>query len=105
MDNLNTHKLENLYETFEAKTARRFARRLEVHYTLEHGSWLNMAEIEQSVPAKQCLSTRIPTLKAMRKKTRRWAKRRNQKEATVDWQFQTDDARIKLKNLYPKIEG
>ena len=105
MDNFNTHKIKNFYQTFEAKTARRFARRLEIHYTPEYGSWMNMAEIEQSVLARQCLSARIPTLEAMRTQTRRWAKRRNQADATVNWQFRTDDARIKLRSLYPNIEG
>lgn len=105
MDNLNTHKLKSLYEAFEPPKARELARRLEIHYTPEHGSWLNMAEIEQSVLANQCLSTRIPTVGAMRRQTRAWAKRRNGAEGTVNWRFRTEDARIKLKDLYPKIES
>jgi len=105
MDNLNTHKPKSLYEAFDAKTARQLASRLEIHYTPEHGSWLNMAEIEQSVLSDQCLSGRTPTVEAMRRETSAWADRRNEKEATVDWRFRTEDARLKLKHLYPKIDG
>lgn len=105
MDNLNTHKLKSLYEAFPARKARRLASRLEIHFTPEHGSWLNMAEIEQSAVAKQCLSTRIPTIESMRRETTAWADRRNEEDATVNWRFRTEDARIKLKHLYPKIEG
>ena len=93
MDNLNTHGLSSLYE------ARRLARRLEIHYTPEHGSWLNVAEIEQSVMARQALSRRIPDREAMERRTRAWQERRNAAEATVDWQFSTDEAQIKLKRL------
>jgi hypothetical protein len=103
MDNLNTHKPKSLYEAFEPPKARELASRLEIHYTPEHGSWLNMAEIEQSVLASQCLSARIPSIEKMRRETTAWAKRRNEEEGTVDWRFRTEDARIKLKDLYPKI--
>jgi len=75
MDNLNTHKPKSLYEAFEPQKAWELARRLEIHYTPEHGSWLNMAEIEQSVLANQCLSARIPTLGEMRRETRAWSRR------------------------------
>lgn len=105
MDNLNTHKPKSLYEAFEPPKARELASRLEIHYTPEHGSWLNMAEIEQSVLANQCLSARIPTLGDMRRETTAWAKRRNEEEGTVNWRFRTEEARIKLKHLYPKING
>ena len=105
MDNLNTHRLSSLYEAFPAAEARRLAERLEIHYTPKHGSWLNMAEIEQSVLAHQALARRIPTESAMRRRVTAWAKRRNASGGTVDWQFTLDDARIKLKRLYPVIEA
>lgn len=104
MDNLNTHCVSSLYEAFAPAEARRLAERLEIHYTPEHGSWLNMAEIEQSVMARQALSRRVPDQKAMDKLTTAWADDRNASEATVDWQFTTEDARIKLKRLYPIID-
>ena len=104
MDNLNIHRLSSLYEAFEPAEARRLAERLEIHYTPEHGSWLNMAEIEQSVMARQALSRRIPDRPAMTRRTTAWQNDRNAAEATVDWQFTTDDARIKLKRLYPRID-
>jgi hypothetical protein len=105
MDNLNTHKLSSFYEAFDPPLARKLARRLEIHYTPEHGSWLNMAEIENSVMARQCLGRRIPDKAQMSSQTTAWADGRNKTEATVDWQFQTEDARIKLKHLYPEIDG
>jgi len=104
MDNLNTHGLSSLYEAFAPAEARRLARRLEIHYTPEHRSWLNMAEIEQSVMARQALSRRIPDREAMERRMAAWQDRRNAAEGTVDWQFTTDEARIKLKRLYPIIE-
>jgi hypothetical protein len=109
MDNLNTHGLSSLYEAFAPAEARRLgdpvgSGRLEIHYTPEHGSWLNMAEIEQSVMARQALSRRIPDREAIERRTTAWQERRNAAEATVDWQFSTDEARIKLKRLYPIIE-
>ena len=87
------------------KEARRLAKRLEIHYTPEHGSWLNMAEIEQSVMARQALSRRVPDAEAMEQTATGWTDGRNDAEATVDWQFRTEDARIKLKRLYPKIDS
>lgn len=105
MDNLNTHNLSSLYEAFGPAEARGLAARLEIHYTPEHGSWLNVAEIEQSVLARQALGRRIPDLASMQSVTTGWAKRRNQSGGTVDWRFTTADARIKLKRLYPNIEG
>ena len=103
MDNLNTHGLSSLYEAFAPAEARRLAERLEIHYTPEHGSWLNVAEIEQSVLARQALSRRIPDRETMQRRTTAWQEERNAEEATVDWQFTTEEARIKLKRLYPKI--
>lgn len=105
MDNLNTHGLSSLQEAFEPAEARRLAERLEIHYTPEHGSGLNMAEIEQSVMARQALSRRIPDRAAIERRTTAWQEDRNAAKATVDWQFTTEDARIKLKRLYPKIDS
>jgi hypothetical protein len=105
MDNLNIHHLSSLYEAFGPAEARGLAARLEIHYTTEHGSWLNVAEVEQSVLARQALGRRIPTLEAMQKATTAWADRRNRNGASVDGSFAAADARIKLKRLYPKIDG
>lgn len=104
MDNLNTHCISSLYEAFAPVKARRLAERLEIHYTPEHGSWLNMAEVEQSVMARQALSRRIPDPETMEQVTRAWYEARNAAEATVDWQFTSEDARVKLKRLYPHID-
>jgi hypothetical protein len=104
-DNLSTHKIGSLYETFEPTKARRLARRLEIHYTPTHGSWLNIAEIEFSALSRQCLKRRIPDMPALRRETHRWEQTRNEKQKGVDWQFTTEDARIKLKNLYPQYQA
>lgn len=103
MDNLNTLHAASLYETFEPEEARRRARRLEIHYTPKHGSWLNVAEIEQSVLNSQCLNRRIPDIALMRKEVAAWERDRNNRAATIDWRFTTADARIKLKRLYPHL--
>lgn len=103
LDNLNTHSLTSLYEAFPPDEARRLARRLEIHYTPKHGSWLNIAEIELSVLKRQCLARRIPGLEQMRSEVMAWNTDRNNRETQVDWQFTTEDARIKLKRLYPKL--
>lgn len=103
-DNLNTHAPASLYKAFEPSVARRLLERMEIHYTPKHGSWLNIAEIELSVLTKQCLNRRIPDLETLRSETAQWARQRNAKQKSVDWQFNTDQARIKLKRLYPKIE-
>lgn len=103
-DNLNTHKTGSLYEAFGPKDARRLAKRLDIHYTPNHGSWLNIAEIELSALSKQCLKRRIPDIPTLRHETHHWGQTRNQKQKGVDWQFTTDDARIKLKNLYPHVQ-
>ena len=104
-DNLNTHKIASLYEAFRPEHARLLAKRLEIHYTPKHGSWLNIAEIELSALTRQCLNRRIPDMDTLRSETRTWERRRNEKQKGVDWQFTTDNARIKLKRLYPQIEA
>lgn len=101
MDNLNTHALSSLYQAFPAEEALRLARRLEIHYTPKHGSWLNIAEIELSVLKRQCLPERIPTIGLIREMTAAWNCERNARQTPVKWQFTTEDARIKLKRLYP----
>lgn len=103
MDNLNTHKLGSLYATFDPEQARRIAERLEVHYTPKHGSWLDMAEIEIGVLSRQCLDRRIPNQEALRMEIAAWQEQRNLEEIRVNWRFTTDDARVKLKSLYPSI--
>jgi hypothetical protein len=103
MDNLNTHNVASLYETFDPCEARRLAERLEIHYTPKHGSWLNMAEIELSVLKGQCLDRRIAEMAFMQEEVATWEKDRNNGLRTIDWQFTTPDARIKLKRLYPNI--
>ncbi len=102
--NLNTHKVASLYEAFEPKQARQLAERLEIHYTPKHGSWLNVAEIELSVLTKQCLARRIADIETLRKEAKAWYSDRNAGQKSVDWQFTTQDARIKLKRLYPQIK-
>ena len=104
-DNLNTHDPASLYEVFTPQEARRILNRLEFHFTPKHGSWLNMAEIELSVLIKQCLSRRIATQDTLKREVAAWAQQRNAQYATVDWQFTTTDARIKLKKLYPSIKS
>ena len=105
MDNLNTHSLASLYEAFEPVQARRLIDRLEVVYTPKHGSWLNMAEIELSVLSRQCMGGRVPDQAALAASVERWQKDRNANRATIDWQFTTADARIKLRRLYPKSQA
>jgi hypothetical protein len=102
-DNLNTHTTAALYERFEPEEARRIANKIEWHYTPEHGSWLNMAETELSVLSRQCLSRRIPDADTLEKNIAAWERERNAAHETIDWQFTTADARIKLKRLYPLI--
>ena len=103
-DNLNTHKIASLYEAFQPHEARRLVKRLEIHHTPKHGSWLNIAEIELSVLTKQCLDRRIPDIETLQTETRAWQQVRNARQKGVDWQFTTQDARIKLKRLYPQIQ-
>jgi hypothetical protein len=103
MDNLNTHNTASLYSAFPPEEARCLAERLEIHYTPKHGSWLDIAEIELSVLKRQCLAGRIDCIEKMRNEVAVWNSDRNNKQAKVDWQFRTNDARIKLKRLYPKF--
>ena len=103
MDNLNTHKLGSLYEAFEPAEARRIADRLEIHYTPKHGSWLDMAEIEIGVLARQCIDRRLPDQETLKREINAWQNARNQKAIRVDWQCTTEAARVKLKSLYPSI--
>ncbi len=100
-DNLNTHTPAALYATFPAEEARRIARKLEWHYTPKHGSWLDMAEVELAILARQCLDRRIPDRATLERETAAWEARRNAIGARVDWQFTTDKARDKLTRLYP----
>jgi len=105
MDNLNTHNISSLYKIFSPKEAFRLSQRLEIHYTPKHGSWLNIAEIELSALATQCLGTRrIGRIEDLNTELHAWHSNRNEKQKCVDWQFTADDARIKLKHLYPDVE-
>ena len=103
MDNLNTHSGASLYETFPPEEARRLVERLEIHFTPKHGSWLNIAEIELRVLSGQCLNRRIPDMQTLQCEINQWQFERNFIQAKVDWRFSTDDARIKLKRLYPTL--
>jgi hypothetical protein len=103
MDNLNTHTPAALYEVFPPAEAKRLADKLEIHYTPKHGSWLNIAEIELSVLSRQCLDRRVPDFATLAAEVAAWQERRNAAGGTVDWRFTTDDARIKLKRLYPSV--
>lgn len=103
MDNLNTHKTASLYKKYPATEARRIIKRLEIHYTPKHGSWLDIAEIELNVMTRQCLSRRIGDINTLRNELSAWEIERNAAAAKVNWQFKTTDARIKLKSLYPKF--
>lgn len=103
LDNLNTHTIASLYATFAPAEARRIARKLDLHYTPKHGSWLNMAEIELSVLSRQCLNRRITDADTLKQEVAAWTRARNEHTTTVDWRFTTDDARTKLKRLYPQI--
>lgn len=101
LDNLNTHKPASLYEAFAPAEARRIAKKLEFHYTPKHGSWLNMAEIEFSILARQCLDRRIPDEATLTQEVLAHQERRNAQQATIDWRFSVEDARHKLQRLYP----
>jgi hypothetical protein len=103
MDNLATHKASALYETYNPKEAKRIWDRFEFAYTPKHGSWLNMAEIELNVLMGQCLKRRIDNITTMKKEARAWQSHRNNKKATINWQFTNNEARIKLKRIYPTI--
>jgi transposase len=101
LDNLNTHKIASLYEAFEPAEARRIASKLEFHFTPKHGSWLNMAEIELSVLSEQCLDRRLADQATLEREVAAWQAARNRAGRGVNWRFTTEDARIKLKHLYP----
>jgi len=103
-DNLNTHSPASLYEAFDPAEAKRLADRFEVHYTPKHGSWLDMAEIELGILGRQCLSRRIENMDDLRREVNAWEVERDSAATKVDWQFRTENARIKLKKLYPSIE-
>lgn len=101
MDNLNTHKPASLYKRYAPEEARRIIKKLEIHYTPKHGSWLDIAEIELNVMTRQCLSRRIDNIDRLRNELSAWEVERNILAAKVNWHFRTNDARIKLSSLYP----
>ena len=101
MDNLNTHTTASLYEAFEPVMARRLAEKLEIHYTPKHGSWLNMAEIELSVLSRQCMDDYFENTDQLTNRIGSWERKRNENQVSINWQFTTADARIKLRKLYP----
>lgn len=105
LDNLNTHTLASLYEAFDPAEARRIADKLERVHTPKHGSWLNVAEIELSVRSRQCLDRRMPERSLIAQEVAAWQDRRNQHARIIHWRFTTEDARIKLKHLYPKTQA
>ena len=104
MDQLNTHAIASLYETFAPPEARRLAERLEIHFTPKHGSWLNMAEIELGVMSRQCLEDRTEDRTKLARQAKAWVAQRNRHHCHVNWRFSTADARVKLKRLYPSID-
>lgn len=104
MDNLNTHKPASLYKAYPPAEARRIIKKLEIHYTPKHGSWLDIAEIELNVMTRQCLSRRVETIELLRAELSAWENERNNNEASVNWQFTTKDARVKLASLYPELQ-
>jgi hypothetical protein len=105
MDQLNTHSPASLYEIFAPAEAKHLADRLEVHHTPKHGSWLNIAEIELSALARQCLARRIARPDTLQRCIEQWERQRNAATAKVDWQFTTADARTKLRSLYPSLHA
>jgi transposase len=105
LDNLNTHTKGALYKAFPPEEAKMLCDKLEIHYTPKHGSWLNMAEIEINVLVNHGLSKRVPTIEQMKKEVEAWKKARNKTASKINWRFSTDNARIKLKQLYPQFES
>ncbi len=103
-NNLNTHNIASLYEAFPAAEAHRLARRLQIYYTPRNGSWLNVAETELSVLSRQCLERRIPSSEQLQAELQAWQQERNRLASKVTWKFTTQDARVKLKHLYPVFE-
>jgi hypothetical protein len=104
MDNLNTHRIASLYEAFDPKTAFGLAQRLEIHHTPKHGSWLNIAEIELSALTRQCLDRRTEDLTVLNAELAAWQQQTNTGQRQAGWQFTTDDARVKLRHLYPNVK-
>ncbi len=104
VDNLNTHSIASLYTAFPPEKARRLAKKLEIHYTPKHASWLDMAEIEIGIMSRQCLSDYLANKDKIEAEVLAWCTKRNSNYSKVDWQFTTSDARIKLKRLYPIID-
>ena len=103
MDNLNTHKPSSLYKKYKPEEARRIIKKLEIHYTPKHGSWLDIAEIELNVMTRQCLNRRIDSIEKLTSELAAWEKERNEKHAKVNWHFRTKDARVKLISIYPEL--
>ena len=104
-DNLNTHSPASLYEAFAPAQAQRLTERFEFHYTPKHGSWLDMAEIELGILGRQCLARRIDNIRDLRREVQAWEAARDSAAAKANWQFTTADARIKLRRLYPSLDG
>src|SRR5215213_8406692 len=104
MDNLSTHSGAAFYENFSAENARKLARRIEFCYTPVHGSWLNMVEVEISVLVRQCLKRRLPDIETLEREAKAWCTERNRVGASVHWRFRTEDARTKLRSLYPSVK-
>lgn len=104
-DNLNTHHIASLYTAFPAEQAHRLARRLEIHHTPRNGSWLNVAEIELSILTRQCLDRRISTAHELAKQLAAWQTERNNNQCRVEWRFTTQQARVKLRHLYPQFKS
>lgn len=102
-DNLNTHSPASFYKAFAPSEARRLAQRFEWHYTPKKGSWLNIAEIEINALSRQCLKRRLPDQDTFNQEVQAWVTLRNSDDVKVQWHFTTDDARLKLKHLYPKL--
>lgn len=103
MDNLNTHKPSSLYKKYKPEEARRIIRKLEIHYTPKHGSWLDIAEIELNIMTRQCLNRRIDSIEKLTSELAAWEKERNENHSKVNWHFRTKDARVKLISLYPEL--
>ncbi len=104
MDNLNTHKPASLYKKYPPQEAGRILKKLEIHYTPKHGSWLNIAEIELNVMTEQCLSRRLDNMNLLHSELSAWELERNNNHSVVDWQFTSYNARIKLASLYPSLD-
>ena len=104
MDNLNTHTIGSLYKAFKPAEARRIARKLEVHYTPKHGSWLDIAEIGINIMTRECLNRRIPGIEELRSELKAWNDRYNTDPSSVNWQYTVENSRVKLTRLYPNIE-